>query len=108
MSEKTQANFQEWAITYLKQVHELLKGKGGQYSEQNKYALRNFQSAAKYWGTTEMYQILQYATKHWVFLIDEAQDSLFKALTPKDKRMVEESARDLIIYMLLLIYGQLS
>jgi len=108
MSGKTQADFQEWAKTYLKEIHSLLQGKGGQYSKTEIKALHNFTQASKIWESTEAYQILQYATKHWVFLVDKAKDGRWGNLTPKEMRQVEESARDMIIYMLLLIFGQLS
>lgn len=108
MSDKTQEDFQKWVKPYVEDLLALLSRKGEQYSKRETYALHNFREAAKIWETTEAYEILQYATKHWVMLIDKTQTARFADLTPQEHRQVEESARDMIIYMLLLIFGQLS
>jgi len=108
MTNKTQEDFQKWSRQYLLDLHAQLRRKGDQYSKEETYALLNFREAAKVWSTTEAYQILQYATKHWVLMVDKTQTARFHILSPQEKRMIEESARDMIIYMLLLIFGQLS
>lgn len=108
MSEYTQVEFQQWCKEYLFGLLAQLKVKGAQYSKPNLYALHNFREAAKVWQSTEAYQIMQVVTKHWVLLVDKAEAGRLIPLTPTEKRQVEESARDMIIYMLLLIFGQLS
>lgn len=108
MNKKTQEDFRAWSKEYLLAIHALLCRKGDQYSKKETYALSNFREAAKQWGSTEAYQIMQYATKHWTLLIDKVQTGRFYDLSPLEQRQIEESARDMIIYMSCLIYSQLS
>lgn len=80
-------------------LRQLLQKKGDQYAGQEDHALANFMEAAKIWDSSIPEEMLQYATKHWCFLVRWAKDG---ASTMRDKARV--SAWDIIIYMILLLF----
>jgi hypothetical protein len=89
MAKMTQGDFVEWAGKYLHEIMNTLEEKGQQYSKES--AFSNFEEGASLNGVNPLEYLMILATKHWHALC-KAPDS-----------NTAERAKDIIIYMLLLI-----
>jgi hypothetical protein len=81
-------------------IRTLVVDKGDQYTSPHN-ALENFEQAAAIWETSVPHEILQFATKHWSFLVHWAKTGYARGRIGEKAR---ESAWDMIVYMLLLLF----
>lgn len=80
-------------------IEKLMFKKGDQYAGQEDHALANFGDAARIWDKSIPYELLQYTTKHWAFIIRWA-----KGDTGKMRDKVKVAVTDIIVYMILLLF----
>lgn len=99
-STRDQSTFRSFAERYWHDsLLGLAKEKGSQYTEGSN-VFENFEQSAFAWGISIPQDILQDAQKHWTFLIRWAKTTRRPDLLHK----AQESIRDVIVYLLLLLF----
>jgi hypothetical protein len=84
-------------------ISNLIKAKAEQYTHAHN-AFENFEDYTKVWDSTVPYEMLQMATKHWVFLTRYAKVTMNGTLPERMHDKARESAWDMIVYMLLFLF----
>jgi len=101
----SQLEFSNFMNKTFREISGKAQEKGRQYTGGiDSDAFYNFKRSASEWDTWVQYQILQFAQKHWTFLIRWAKTTDPYISRKKTLDKVKDSAKDIVVFMLLLLF----